>query len=264
MNATTRTRSKFSFQKSNRWFFLAFATAACWILMVSNAWVSGEYIPKSTATSSGTSADTISPGTDVTPDDIPGDHGVIDLTSKNFGSMVGLTDGKVWLIEFYTPSCSHCLDFMPTYNAIAETLHTSRPDEKIRVARVNCSEERALMTRFGVNRFPSFFLVAGWEVYEFNGPRSSSSLIEFSRGGYKKKTPIPFMNSPMGPMGVLQGTLIFVGTRVVGLLEDIETKFGISPIISGLIICMVGVFCGMISIILLTVFATPKSSEKSD
>ena len=68
----------------------------------------------------------------------------------------------------------------------------------------------------------------------------------------------------MGPMGLLQGTLIFVGTRVMGLLEDMHDKFGISPIVSGLIICMFGVFCGMVSIILLTVLSTPKSHDKID
>lgn len=232
--------------------------------MVSNAWASAENVPRSVGTRSGTSAGTIQPGTGSAPDFIPDDYGVIDLTSKSFGSMVGLGDGEVWLIEFYTPGCSHCLDFMPTYKGIAKTLHKARPDEKIRVARVDCSEERALMTRFGVNRFPSFFLVAGWDVYEFKGTRGSSSLISFARGGYKEKKPISFMNSPMGPMGFLQGTLIFIGTRAVGFLEDIEANFGISPIISGVLICMVGVFCGIISIILLTFIAMPKSFEKID
>ena len=71
------------------------------------------------------------------------------------------------------------------------------------------------------------------------------------------------MNSPMGPMGLLQGFLIFVGTRAIGLLEDIQNQFGIPPIVSGVIICFVGVFCGMISIILLTVLSTPKD-EKID
>ena len=76
--------------------------------------------------------------------------------------------------------------------------------------------------------------------------------------------PIPFMNSPMGPMGLLQGTLIFFGTRAMGLLEDMNEKYGISPIFSALVISVAGVFCGMISIILLTVLSTPKNPEKYD
>jgi thioredoxin-like negative regulator of GroEL len=113
--------------------------------------------------------------------------GVIDLTSKNFGTTVGFGDGNVWLIEFYTPTCSHCVSFAPTYQDIARAIHSSTPDEKIRVARINCSEEKALMTRFGVKAFPSFFLVAGWDVYEFEGSRSATTLVDYARGGYKKK-----------------------------------------------------------------------------
>lgn len=72
------------------------------------------------------------------------------------------------------------------------------------------------------------------------------------------------MNSPMGPMGLLQGTLIFLGTRAMGMLEYLNENYGISPIFSAVIISMGGVFCGMISIILLTVLSTPKGSEKND
>jgi len=244
---TTRIRSRFSLRRSKRCFLFAFFSTICWVLMISNASVSGAAV-------------TPSPGT--TSDSA--DLGVIDLTSKSFGSTVGFGDGEVWLIEFYTPTCSHCVHFAPTYENIAKTLHSSTKGKKIRVARVNCSVEKALMTRFGIQAFPSFFLVAGWDVYEFEERRSQTTLTNFAEGGYKKQNPIPFMNSPMGPTGLLQGTLIFVGTRAMGLLEDMHEKFGISPIVSGLIICMFGVFCGMVSIILLTVLSTPKSHDKID
>jgi protein disulfide-isomerase-like protein len=109
---------------------------------------------------------------------------VIDLTSKNFAAHIG--DGNVWLIEFYTGWCKHCQTFKPFYDNVAMTFHSS-PDEKIRVAKVDCSVEKALMTRFGVTGFPSFFIVAGYEVYEFEGTRSEANLISFARGGYKKQ-----------------------------------------------------------------------------
>ena len=82
--------------------------------------------------------------------------------------------------------------------------------------------------------------------------------------GFRNYQPIPFINSPMGPMGLLQGTLIFAGTRAMGTLEYMNDAFGISPLLSGVIICMAGVFCGMISIILLTILSTPGSPEKID
>jgi protein disulfide-isomerase-like protein len=108
---------------------------------------------------------------------------VIELTSQNFASHVG--DGNVWLIEFYTPWCSHCMTFKPAYDSVGLTFHSS-PQEKIRVAKVDCSVEKALMTRFGVNAFPTFFIVSGYDVYEYDGVRNEPNLITFARGGYKK------------------------------------------------------------------------------
>lgn len=107
---------------------------------------------------------------------------VIQLTSQNFASTITTTD--VWLIEFYTPWCSHCQHFRRAYANVARTLHSS-PEERIRVAKVDCSVEKALLTRFGIEGFPSFVLISGWNVYEFVDPRSEANLMKFARGGYK-------------------------------------------------------------------------------
>lgn len=171
---TAQTRSRFSLRKSRRCFLFAFASIICWVLLISNASVSGAAVAPRTPTNSGEASDSSG-------------LGVIDLTSKSFGSTVGFVDGELWLIEFYTPTCSHCVHFAPTYENIAKTLHSSTSNKKIRVARVNCIEEKALMTRFGIQAFPSFFVVAGWEVYEFHGKRSETTLTNFATGGYKKQ-----------------------------------------------------------------------------
>ena len=163
------TRSGFPLLKSKFLFFLAFASSISWILVAPSAFVSGA---------------TVATTSEVTTDSL--DLGVIELTSKSFGSMIGFGKEEVWLIEFYTPSCSHCVNFAPVYENIARTLHSSKTEANIRIARVNCSAEKALMTRFGVRAFPSFFLVTGLDVYEFKGNRGATTLTEFARGGYKK------------------------------------------------------------------------------
>lgn len=121
-------------------------------------------------------------------DEDPGDNtlslDVVEITSKNFATTIG--DGNVWLIEFYTPWCSHCQTFKASYMSIAQAFHSS-PKEKIRVARVDCSVEKALLSRFDVRGFPTFFVVAGWQVYQFDGARSEANLMTFARGGYKKQ-----------------------------------------------------------------------------
>lgn len=162
-------RSRFPLLKSQFLFFLAFAGSILSIWTTPSAFVSGA---------------TVAMTSEVTTDSL--DLGVIELTSKNFGSMVGFGKEEVWLIEFYTPSCSHCVNFAPVYENIARTLHSSKTEGSVHVARVNCSAEKALMTRFGVRAFPSFFLVTGLDVYEFKGNRGATSLTEFARGGYSK------------------------------------------------------------------------------
>mmetsp|Transcript_15813 Transcript_15813/g.43736 ORF Transcript_15813/g.43736 Transcript_15813/m.43736 type:complete len:245 (+) Transcript_15813:173-907(+) len=244
MIATTN-RSIFSFLKTRRCLLFAFVTAFCWISMVSSDVV--------------LAAEAAMPAAN--PEMQAMNLDVIELTSKNFGTLMG--DGNVWLIEFYTPSCSHCVEFASSYQRIAATFH-SEPKAKVRVARVNCSVEKALMTRFGIQAFPSFFIASGWDIYEFNERRSVTALIEFASGGYKKKKPISFMNSPMGPMGLLQGALIFAGTRAMGVLDTLQDNYGISPLLSGVIICIGAVTCGMISIILMTVLSVPRNNEKLD
>jgi thioredoxin-like negative regulator of GroEL len=82
--------------------------------------------------------------------------------------------------------CRHCQEFASSYSTIAATFH-SAPDEKIRVAKVDASVEKALATRFGAQSYPSFFLVDGWSVYEFKEHRNEANLISFARGGYKKQ-----------------------------------------------------------------------------
>jgi protein disulfide-isomerase-like protein len=184
---------------------------------------------------------------------------VIELTSSNFAATVN--DGNVWLIEFYTSWCKHCQTFKPSYDNIALTFHSS-PQEKIRVAKVDCTIEKALTTRFGVRGYPSFYVVAGRKAYEFEDNRSETALISFARGGYKKQDPMPWFSSPMGPMGMLQDALIYIGTSIMWFLEMVEVAYGIPRILTGAGLCMVGIFGGMISIVLLTILWTPR--EKVD
>jgi hypothetical protein len=70
------------------------------------------------------------------------------------------------------------------------------------------------------------------------------------------------MISPMGPMGILQGTLIYFGTGIVGFFELLQTKYSIPPIVAGVIFCMIGVVGGLTLIVLLTILSTPR--EKVD
>lgn len=66
----------------------------------------------------------------------------------------------------------------------------------------------------------------------------------------------------MGPMGLAQGTLIYLGTSCVGLLEWFQVNYGISPVVAGVGLSMAVIFGFMVSVIFLAIVSTPR--EKSD
>jgi hypothetical protein len=65
----------------------------------------------------------------------------------------------------------------------------------------------------------------------------------------------------MGPMGLLQGSLIYSGTRLMGFLQWIQDTYGMSPVVAGVVICGLGIFGGIFSIVLLTILTTPKAKN---
>jgi protein disulfide-isomerase-like protein len=105
---------------------------------------------------------------------------VEELTSSTVDSAIR-RDRSIWLIEFYAPWCHHCTAFASNYESLAQRIHSSNDsrDRPIRVAKINGSQERSAASRFSVRGYPSFFVIDGWSVYEYQGRRSEESLIKF-------------------------------------------------------------------------------------
>ena len=55
------------------------------------------------------------------------------------------------------------------------------------VGKVEGSKERILSSRFSIRGYPTFFVVGGWDVYEFTGIRSKDALVNFVKRDYKKE-----------------------------------------------------------------------------
>lgn len=181
----------------------------------------------------------------------------IELNSRNFGHNV--RDGNVWLIEFYSPSCGHCVEFAPTYEDIARTYHApENRHKKIRVGKVDGSKERALTSRFNIYGYPSFFVVDGWSVYEFQEGRSKRTLSAFVEGGYRKVDPVPFYHSPMGPVGLVQGYLMYLGLRGIDAFEWMVKEYKMPPLMTGAIFFGIFFMSFFFVILCLAIVATPK------
>lgn len=176
-------------------------------------------------------------------DSIPG---VITLNSRDFDSSI--SDGNRWLIEFYSPWCGHCKRFAPTYESVAKTLHGS-PERKIKVAKIDGSEDIALASRFSVRGFPTFYLIDGWDVYEYQDTRTRDKLINFATNAPKEHEPMSFISSPLGPFGRVRGLTMNIGIFILDTYNYLTKEKSMSPAAACLIMSSVGIVIGVFIII---------------
>ncbi len=54
------------------------------------------------------------------------------------------------------------------------------------VGKVEGSKEKILTSRFNIVGYPTFYVIDGWDVYEFKGVRSRESLTNYVKKDYKK------------------------------------------------------------------------------
>jgi thiol-disulfide isomerase/thioredoxin len=183
---------------------------------------------------------------------------VVSLNSRNLGRH--LSDGNVWLIEFYAPSCIHCVEFEAIYADIAKQYHANRA-LKIKVGKINAQVEHALVSRFNVRGFPSFFVVDGWTVYEFSQARTKKNLMSYAEGGYKTTDSIPFYTSPMGPLGLMQAGLMFSGHTFVDVFVWTQNTLGLSSILVGSLL-FGAMFLGLFFVIVFLALVIPPKHKR--
>ena len=87
-----------------------------------------------------------------------------------------------------------------------------------------------------------------------------TKLAAYATGGYKNTDPLPFLMSPMGPMGLLQGLFMQIGVRAMSVYEYM-TKSGMSPVVVVCALCVGGIVFGVVAMIALTILLTPKTKE---
>ena len=83
------------------------------------------------------------------------------LTASNVASNVG-NSATLWLVEFYSSSCGHCISFAPKYLQLSNQVKSW--NKFIRLAVLDCapSINRATCQGFKIYAFPSFKYVPPW------------------------------------------------------------------------------------------------------
>ncbi|ATY62052.1 protein disulfide-isomerase [Cordyceps militaris CM01] len=99
---------------------------------------------------------------------------VTTLTGKTFDDFVKAND--LVLAEFFAPWCGHCKALAPEYEEAATTLK----DKKIKLAKIDCTEEAELCQAHGVEGYPTLKVFRGLDnVSPYGGQRKAAAITSY-------------------------------------------------------------------------------------
>jgi len=99
---------------------------------------------------------------------------VLVLGADNFDTVVA--DSLVF-VKFFAPWCGHCRNLAPTWEELANKYSSQ---SGVKIAKVDCTEERGLCSRHSVNGYPTLLLFnGGVKIAEYEESRSLDSLAAF-------------------------------------------------------------------------------------
>merc|ERR1711990_472563 len=108
-----------------------------------------------------------------------GDKDVVILTDSNFDKLV-MDSPEPFLIEFYAPWCGHCQRLEPEWNEAAARLK-EKTGGKVKIAKVDCTQNQGLAQRFGVQGFPTIKIFNSGSKSapeDYNAGRTASDIIQ--------------------------------------------------------------------------------------
>ncbi|VWU52577.1 heat shock protein DnaJ, putative [Hepatocystis sp. ex Piliocolobus tephrosceles] len=107
-------------------------------------------------------------------EDIYTNNEILKINANNWNDIYNdITYALV--INFYSPSCSHCVSFKKIYIDLSK-----RYDGYIRFSVMNCDEEKQLCRKYNVKSLPHLILMKKDNSYEnFYGSRSIDNVIKF-------------------------------------------------------------------------------------
>ena len=95
------------------------------------------------------------------------------FSSATFDANVVASNDQMWLVYFFAPWCGHCKRLAPVVEEVAELPEFA----KIRCAKVDCTVDKALCSRYNVSGYPSIFFMQGGRTWDYKGSRTKPGLL---------------------------------------------------------------------------------------
>ena len=86
-------------------------------------------------------------------------------------------------VKFYAPWCGHCKRLTPTWDQLGEV----KLKGGVRIAKVDCTRESGLRSKYGVRGYPTLLMIAdgGKTLKKHAGGRSVDALTTWANGDWK-------------------------------------------------------------------------------
>jgi protein disulfide-isomerase-like protein len=112
---------------------------------------------------------------------------VVVLDDEDFDQHTAQGD---WFLEFYAPWCGHCKRLTPVWDELA----VQAKAKGLHVGKVDCTQNKALASRFKVGGYPTIQFLKDKKLYAYKGPRQLEDFLKFAEDGYKAVDPVPLPN----------------------------------------------------------------------
>ena len=107
------------------------------------------------------------------------------LKNLNFTNVLLYDDSNYTLLEkseltfalFYSEYCHHCHQFMPTFIETAD--YCKEQNLKVTFARVDANTNNNASEAFGIESYPTVYLILKGKRFLFNGIRTKEALLNF-------------------------------------------------------------------------------------